>query len=523
MHDLKRERKTLRAADVLADEVQAAFVHADKTDRIEVVRPVFPRPFLHVPQIIGRVRIQTLFGLRLDDLALDLKACLAEHGNLLQALEEILLRGCKIPQPRQIDAIYADAAGHGIAAKEAAAAFAQLALIQSEAAAHGDRVLRRKIGIHIVREIWDTIFAGDSHKIVHYGAFPVEIFGDVDGRNRECEHAPFRVALEHDLAERVVKEIHLLLKLAVGLVHHLPADESGFVLERGRHLDIECQVGKRALEPDARRNIDVKDELLQTLADLVKRHLVIIHKRCAIGIKRTPSLRAGGFALRRKCGVDDLPQKRTQMLCRLAFHLSVYAAEPIGEQLAKIPPRAIGAKKTEIMDMRVARLMRFAHVDGIDFIEPVFLRERLADIIVQPVDAALHICVFLHAPVTVVQVITEHIDRCANQGIDFARTTALFAIENIRFRGLGVSRLDEYLLHEILNALNIRRCAAIARFGKPNNLTRETLRAFLIRSVDSLRRLPDCVLYLCAVKRLPVTVALDNLLKHILYTPRSSV
>ena len=242
IHDLKRELESFRTSNVLADEIEAAFVHAHESDGVKVVCPVFAGALLDVSKVVGRIWIQALLGLFLNDLAFDFEADFAEGCDTVEPLIEVFLRLGEVADARQIDAVHANTAGHGVAAEEAAAALSQLALVEPETAAHGNRILRRQVGVDIVREIRDAVFAGDSHEIVHDRARPVEVLRDVDRRNRECEHTAFRVSIEHDLAKRAIEEIHLLLEIAVGLLHHLAADQHRLIFQRGWHLDVERQV-----------------------------------------------------------------------------------------------------------------------------------------------------------------------------------------------------------------------------------------------------------------------------------------
>ena len=173
------------------------------------------------------------------------------------------------------------------------------------------------------------------------------------------------------------------------------------------------------------------------------------------------------------------------------------------------------------MDVYVAALVRLAHVDRIDLIEPVFLRERLADIVVEPVHALLHVGVFLDLPVLVVEVIPEHVDRRADERVDLARAAALFAIEDVGLRGAGVARLDEHLFHDVLDALDVGRLVGIAQLRQADDFVRQARRQRLIRAVDRLRGLPDGVLNLLFIERLGSSVALDDLSKHPCHPPLS--
>ena len=169
IHDLQRERKAFGAADVFAEEVQAGFVHADQANRIEMVGPVFTSTFLDIAQIERRIRIKPLLGLLFNDLALDLQAGLAERRKVLEPCEEVLPILGKIADTRKIDGVNADRTRHRIAAEQTAAALSEFAGIEAQAAAHGYRVLGRKVGVDIVGKVRNAVLAGDAHEIVHNG------------------------------------------------------------------------------------------------------------------------------------------------------------------------------------------------------------------------------------------------------------------------------------------------------------------------------------------------------------------
>ena len=87
---------------------------------------------------------------------------------------------------------------------------------------------------------------------------------------------------------------------------------------------------------------------------------------------------------------------------RAGLDLALNAAKALREQLAQVPARAVGAEEPEVVDVRVAALMRLSHIDRVHLIQPVFLGERLANVIVQAVHALLHVGVFLDLPVLIV-------------------------------------------------------------------------------------------------------------------------
>ena len=79
---------------------------------------------------------------------------------------------------------------------------------------------------------------------------------------------PLGVPLHHDLCKGPVDQIHF----CSGTRHRSPfepyaADNDRLVLQSGRHIEIHGDVGKRSLETDPRRDVDVEDEFLQSLFD----------------------------------------------------------------------------------------------------------------------------------------------------------------------------------------------------------------------------------------------------------------
>ena len=126
----------------------------------------------------------------------------------------------------------------------------------------------------------------------------------------------------------------------------LAADDDRLVAQRRRHDDVEGQVGERALEADPGRHVDVEDELLQACLIGFISQVVVADERRAIGVKGRPGLRAGGFALRRERGIDDLAEKRAQMLGRAGFHLARDAAEAVASAAGADPSRRSRGRKS---------------------------------------------------------------------------------------------------------------------------------------------------------------------------------
>jgi len=77
--------------------------------------------------------------------------------------------------------------------------------------------------------------------------FPVEVFGDVVGRNREGESAATLIATAHHVDEGAVDQIHFLLQFTVGKFGRLAADERVLVAQVFGAVPVEGQVGERSL------------------------------------------------------------------------------------------------------------------------------------------------------------------------------------------------------------------------------------------------------------------------------------
>ena len=249
---------------------------------------------------------------------------------MAHALKEFAFRLAEVADAGQVDGDDADGTRVGVGAEQTAAALSQLADVEAQTAAHADRVLGVEIGVDVVCKVRNAVLAGDLHEGVDHVAVPVELLGDVDGGDGESEHSALGIALEHDVAERLVEDVHLLLELFVRLVLDLPSDDDGLIRKRARHLDVEGEVGEGALEAHARGNVDVEHELLQALSDLLVSHVVVVDEGSAVSVDGTPRLCARRFSLRGERGVDQLAEEGAQMFCGTGFHLAAHAAETVG-------------------------------------------------------------------------------------------------------------------------------------------------------------------------------------------------
>ena len=220
---------------------------------------------------------------------------------------------------------------------------------------------------------------------------------------------------------------------------------------------VERQVAERALEANARRHVDVEDELLDRLLDLLVVQVVVANERGTVRVETTPRLGAGAFALGREGRVDDLPEEAAKVLGRLRLALARDAAEPVDQELAEVPARAVRTEETEVVNVGRPRLVGLPYAVRVDLVEPVLLREKLTDVVVQPIDRFLGIGVFLRLPVAIFEIVAEHLDGRTDQGVHLAGALALLAIEDKRLGRPGVAVFDEDLLDKILQGLDFRR------------------------------------------------------------------
>ena len=187
---------------------------------------------------------------------------------------------------------------------------------------------------------------------------PVEIGGDVVGRDREGKHSSERVARHHDVDIGAVDHVHFGLQFTIGERHFLAADVRNLFLQVIRAGPVERQVGERRLRTPATRHVQVIDQLLNALPDLFVGHVVDAHIRRHVGIKRAERLRACPFVLQGAEKIDDLSDRSRHMLRRLGLDLTGDAVESFGQQLAQRPPGAVPREHVQIVDMDVARAVR---------------------------------------------------------------------------------------------------------------------------------------------------------------------
>ncbi len=173
-----------------------------------------------------RIRIQALFDVIFDHLALKLQAFLGQIHQMPQPLKKFFLGFGQITKARHIDRDHADGTGQRARAEQsAAAAVVQFGQIQPQTAAHRAHILGIHVRIDVVGEIVDAVLGrGFPHRL-HVRVVPVKILGDADRRDRERENALVLVAFHHHFVKSAIEHIHLFLKIAVGFVLRFAADD----------------------------------------------------------------------------------------------------------------------------------------------------------------------------------------------------------------------------------------------------------------------------------------------------------
>lgn len=87
-------------------------------------------------------------------------------------------------------------------------------------------------------------------------------------------------------------------------------------------------------------------------------------------------LRAGDFALKRVDEIDHLSQNRSQVFGGLARDFSRDAGETLSQEILEIPAATVGRDELEIVNVKIAGLMRVAHFFGVNGVHPVLGADR---------------------------------------------------------------------------------------------------------------------------------------------------
>ena len=432
VHHLEREGLSFHGADILADKVEAGFVHADDADGGEVILPIGAAALFDLPKVEARIGVEIFFGEFFQHLALDGQTFhgLAHPG--LQALEEILFPIGQVSDTGQIDRHHPDGSGQRIGAEQAPAAFEQFAVVQAQAAAHGAGVLRRHVRVDEVGKVGDAVLGGHLPDQIEIGIVPVEIGRDVIRGNGKGKYPALGVAGHHHFGKGTVDEVHFGLELGVGGIQFPAAHDHRLVSENRRYGKIHGNVGERCLEANPGGNIDIEDKLLERLLHLVVSQFVVTHERRQQRVEIGKGLGAGGFSLERVEKIDDLTQGGAQVLGRCALHLALDPLESVFQQVLQVPSHAVDREQAQIVDVQVAILVGIADIRRIDPVEPVLGRDIRGDVVVEPLQGIAHVAVLFDFPIQALDVVFDQVH--VGLGGDAADLGMLFAIEDV---GLG--------------------------------------------------------------------------------------
>ena len=138
----------------------------------------------------------------------------------------------------------------------------------------------------------------------------------------------------------------------------------------------------------------------------------------------------------------------------MRFHLTGNAAETVGQKLSDIPACAVRSEKSEVVKVDSSALVSLSDLFRIYLIEPILFGEVLANVVVESVDALLHIGVFLYSPILFGKVAGKKLARFSDKSVYVSCLLSSFTVENVSLCGLSVSFVDEHFFDDVLNVLN---------------------------------------------------------------------
>jgi hypothetical protein len=172
----------------------------------------------------------------------------ATAHRLPEKLEEVRFVLGEVGEPGKVDGHDADRTRHGIRGEQSTAFHARFvhgfragdrlavqlgahfAVVEPESAAHAARVLFAHVGVDEIAEVGRTVFRRHLPDGFVSGIIPIEILGDIVGRDREGERAVAGVADKHNFRERLVDHLHLYLVVSVSRFLHFSADDDSLIL-----------------------------------------------------------------------------------------------------------------------------------------------------------------------------------------------------------------------------------------------------------------------------------------------------
>ena len=203
-------------------------------------------------QIAACVGKQPLVHMLLDHRALDFQAVTTHFQQFIQTGKQTgFIALIQIPQAGAVQSDHSQGAGLLGGAKQAIAAFEQLAQIQLQAAAHGADHIGFQLGVNEVLEVGQAIFGRHGKQALGIRAVPVKIPGDVVGGNREGEGTATGIALAHDFDIGLVDHVHFGLQIPVAKRHFYTTDLRHLLAQVFRTYPVKGQIGKGRLRTPA--------------------------------------------------------------------------------------------------------------------------------------------------------------------------------------------------------------------------------------------------------------------------------
>ncbi len=341
-----------------------------------MIAPIGAAALLDILEIIPGIWIQSKFGQSFNEAAFELQAFFGQIHKTIQFFKKFFFIFGSVAKTRHINGDYADRTGHRIGTKKSAAALIELAIVETQAAAHAPSIIRTHVRIDEIGEIRHAVFGSHFPNRVQGLILPIKIFGNIIGRNRKGKHPVLRITFTHHFGKSLVDHIHFFLELTVFFLLRFSGNYDRLVLVRRRNLHIKRNVGKRCLKSDPSRNIHIENKFLQSLFDFLLGKFVKMDERSEKRVEVGKSLGAISFSLESIDEVHHLPESAPEMLGRGAVHLARHASKTFHEQIMQVPTATIGRHHLQIMHVQITFFMGIADILGIDFVHPIFGTDR---------------------------------------------------------------------------------------------------------------------------------------------------
>ena len=264
------------------------------------------------------------------------------------------------------------------------------------------------------------------------------------------------VALDHELQEGPVDDVHLLLVFAIKSALLLAADDDALVLQVGGNGPVEGQVGEGRLPAPAGGHVEAVDELLDVLLDAIVVELVVADERRQQGVDAGEGLGPGEFALHGADIIDHVQGGRLEVLGRRGMDLVGNVAEAAPEEIFQGPAGAISDDGIgQVVEVEVAVLVGLLDGLGIDVVEGVVGEDLAGDPGIQPGKAhRAFIGVFPDLPVVVGDVVLDEALQVDAGLLGLADALVAFAVEDVGLGHFQVTALHQHHFDHVLDLLD---------------------------------------------------------------------